>query len=125
MRNVFDQYSQPENRLTHALGVCLNEDRALLREFLAWIDVRPPKSPHALLVEEQRLPGDEDERDSRGEVTDEREAERRGRPDLVIHGGAARVAPSGGDEVQPATRAPSRTSGQIRAKGRGAPLRWP
>src|SRR5207245_176665 len=32
----FDQYDQPENRLTHALAVCLYEDRGLLQEFLAW-----------------------------------------------------------------------------------------
>ncbi len=34
MRNVFDQYGQPENRLTHALATCLHEDRAFLGEFL-------------------------------------------------------------------------------------------
>ena len=34
MRNVFDQYSQPENRLTHALMTALHEDRGLLALFL-------------------------------------------------------------------------------------------
>ena len=37
MRNLFDQYDQPENRLSHALAVCLNEDRRLLTKFLAWM----------------------------------------------------------------------------------------
>lgn len=34
MRNLFDQYSQPENRLTHALMTALHEDRGLLALFL-------------------------------------------------------------------------------------------
>ena len=42
MRNLFDQYDQPENRLSHALAVCLHEDRTLLRGFLAWIGAKPP-----------------------------------------------------------------------------------
>ena len=36
MRNIFDQYSHPENRLTHALASCLAEDRKLLRRFVGW-----------------------------------------------------------------------------------------
>jgi hypothetical protein len=27
MRNIFDQYAQPENRVTHALMTALDEDR--------------------------------------------------------------------------------------------------
>ena len=34
MRNVFDQYSQAENRLTHALFSALDQDRKMLGEFL-------------------------------------------------------------------------------------------
>ena len=34
IRNVFDQYDQPENKLTHSLMSCLNEDRELLKNFL-------------------------------------------------------------------------------------------
>jgi len=34
MRNVFDQYDQPENRVTHALLSCLGNDRKLIRPFL-------------------------------------------------------------------------------------------
>lgn len=77
MRNLFDQYSQQENRLTHALAVCLDEDRKLLRDFLRWIGVRPPIRADALEIVEQGVPGD---------VPDsEDEVERRGLPDVVIH----------------------------------------
>ncbi len=81
MRNLFDQYSQPENRLTHALAICLDEDRTLLRDFLRWIDVDPAARPGVLQIVEQNLPGEPPET--------EEEAERRGLPDLVIHDNAA------------------------------------
>lgn len=62
MRTLFDQYTHPENRLTHALASCLAEDPALLASFLRWLGVTPPRG--ALLhVIEQRLPGDVEERD--------------------------------------------------------------
>lgn len=78
MRNIFDQYEQPENRLSHALAVCLNEDRDLLRAFLRWIDCRPPQGALSrLVVVEQRLPGDPPEIELDGE--------QRGLPDIVIH----------------------------------------
>jgi hypothetical protein len=76
VRNIFDQYNQQENRLTHALAVCLNEDRALLRRFLARVAARPPEGAR-LVLGEQALPGDAPE-------TDEH-AERKGLPDIVIH----------------------------------------
>ena len=81
MRNLFDQYDQPENRLSHALAVCLHEDRALLGDLLSWIGVRPPARAARLLVTEQRLPGDPPDT--------EEQAERRGLPDIVIHDDAA------------------------------------
>lgn len=56
MRNVFDQYSQPENRLTHALGTVLHEDDAALRFFLDFIGITPPVGKR-LVVHEQSLPG--------------------------------------------------------------------
>ena len=31
MRNLFDQYDEPENRLSHALAICLHEDRTALK----------------------------------------------------------------------------------------------
>jgi len=80
MRNVFDQYNQPENRLSHALAVCLHEDRALLRRFLVWVGVKPPTRAQALILAEQSLPGDAPET--------EEEVERKGLPDIVIHDGA-------------------------------------
>lgn len=77
VRNLFDQYSQPENRLSHALAVCLDEDRRLLQEFLAWAGVQSPARVRDLLIVEQSLPGDPPE--------SELEAERIGLPDIVVH----------------------------------------
>lgn len=77
MRNLFDQYSQPENRLSHALAVCLDEDRALMQGFLAWVGVRSPVRAKDLLIVEQSLPGDPPE--------SETETERKGLPDIVVH----------------------------------------
>jgi hypothetical protein len=81
MRNLFDQYDQPENRLSHALAVSLYEDRALLRRFIDWIDVKPPERAKALVIVEQSLPGDVPQ--------SEEQAERKGLPDIVIHDDAA------------------------------------
>jgi hypothetical protein len=61
MRALFDQYVHPENRLTHALVASLAEDPALLRSFLRWLDVAPPRG-EALHIVEQRLPGETDDR---------------------------------------------------------------
>ena len=59
MRNLFDQYDQPENRLSHALAVCLHEDRVLLHDFLSsWIGIEPPRKSAELVVVEQSLPGE-------------------------------------------------------------------
>ena len=46
MRNVFDQYDQPENKLTHALFCALNNDRKLIVPFLRWLGIaeHPPAS---------------------------------------------------------------------------------
>ena len=61
MRCLFDQYVHPENRLTHALVASLAEDPSLLRSFLRWLDVAPPRGEPLHLVE-QRLPGETDDR---------------------------------------------------------------
>lgn len=37
MRNLFDQFSQNENKLTHALVSALHEDRVLLKAFVRWV----------------------------------------------------------------------------------------
>jgi hypothetical protein len=62
IRNIFDQYAQPENRLTHALVQVLARDEILAREFLArfvpGLKV-PPK--HELCFSCQRFPEQEAE----------------------------------------------------------------
>jgi hypothetical protein len=74
LRNIFDQYSQPENRVTHALMTAINEDRKLLGWFLReLVKVKAPAEPQALLVLEQQYPGEEE--------PGEEEIERRGIPD--------------------------------------------
>jgi hypothetical protein len=73
MRNLFDQYNHPENRLTHALVSSLANDPLLLSNFIRW--ATGGKSPSSkLTVVEQVLPGEEEPRN-------EEEAERRGLPD--------------------------------------------
>ncbi len=75
MRNIFDQYSQSENRVTHALMTALNEDRKLLAFFLReLVKVNAPTDPSKLLVLEQKYP-DKDEEPSEDDL------ERRGIPD--------------------------------------------
>lgn len=74
MRNIFDQYSQPENRVTHALLTALNEDRVLLSRFLKQlVKIRPPSDSKSLTILEQQYPGEPEQ--------EEDEAERRGIPD--------------------------------------------
>jgi hypothetical protein len=77
MRNIFDQYKHPENRLTHSLIVSLNQDRKLLKDFL--ISFGPEKVPpvQTLRIIGQGLPGST-------ETNDEEQAEKRGLPDAVI-----------------------------------------
>jgi len=79
MRNLFDQYSHPENRLTHALLSCLSRDRRQLQRFTSWA-VGESHSAKLLEVLEQSLPG---------ETIDlsEEDAERRGLPDGCISDG--------------------------------------
>jgi hypothetical protein len=78
MRNIFDQYTQPENRVTHALMTVLDEDRALLGLFLQeLVRVKPPINPRKLSVLEQQYPGEEE--------PSEEELEQRGIPDGWIY----------------------------------------
>jgi hypothetical protein len=79
VRNIFDQYSQPENRLTHALLASLAEDRRLLRSVVLWACGRKEKMAK-LRVLEQSLPGEPLD-------LSEEEAERRGLPDGCITDG--------------------------------------
>lgn len=80
MRNPFDQYQQPENRLTHALLTCLSMETRLLSRFVGWATRESP--PHGRLeVLEQSLPGIE-------EGPSEDELEGRGLPDGCICDGS-------------------------------------
>jgi len=77
MRNIFNQYTQPENRVTHALMTALNEDRQLLGLFLReLVKVKAPTPPSKLSVLEQQYPS----RDAI-EPAETDEAQRRGIPD--------------------------------------------
>lgn len=78
MRNIFDQYTQPENRVTHALMTALDEDRTLFGLFLQeLVKVKAPVNPRKLSVLEQQYPGEEE--------PSEDELERRGIPDGWIY----------------------------------------
>lgn len=77
MRNLFDQYSQPENRLTHALLSCLDRDRAMLQRFVKWTAGRNVKG-RDLGILEQSLPGE------RPDISED-ESERRGLPDGCVY----------------------------------------
>jgi len=78
MRNVFDQYSQPENRITHALMTALHEDPALLRAFLKDVAGVEPKANAALQVHQQTYPGSLEGEPAEGEP------ERKGIPDAWV-----------------------------------------
>ncbi|HUG20047.1 MAG TPA: hypothetical protein VMM56_13770, partial [Planctomycetaceae bacterium] len=54
---MFDQYDQPENKLTHALVMTLTHDRKLLRPFLDFLDIREIPSINTLSIIEQQIPG--------------------------------------------------------------------
>lgn len=80
MRNVFNQYDQTENRVTHALLTVLNEDRVLLGHFLKQlVRVSPPVRAQRLSLLSQRYPGDGAAHEE--EEGEEFEAARRGIPD--------------------------------------------
>src|SRR5262245_41416689 len=77
LRNLYDQYSQAENRVTHALLSALNEDRRLLRLFLReLVKTKAPGDARKLVLLEQQYPGEDE--------PSEEELERRGVPDAWI-----------------------------------------
>lgn len=77
MRNVFDQYNQVENKVTHALFCALNEDRGLLRSFLCdFSRIALPTDISGLNITVQKLPGQH-------EISED-EFERAGIPDAWI-----------------------------------------
>lgn len=77
MRHLFDQYSQPENRLTHALVCSLANDPVLLKRFVHWATGQKAPSSQLSIVE-QTLPGQE-------EPLQEDQERRRGLPDGWIY----------------------------------------
>lgn len=58
MRNVFDQYDQPENRLTHALFCVLTRESTLVVPFLKWLGVSDHPPPKLIRVAQQSVPGE-------------------------------------------------------------------
>jgi hypothetical protein len=61
LRNIFDQYVQSENRVTHALMTALQEDRKLLGLFLReLVGVKPPCRASELTVIEQQYPDEQE-----------------------------------------------------------------
>ena len=75
MRNVFDQYTQPENKVTHALATALHEDKTLLNDFIK-IFGHKGCLKSSLEVVEQQIPGE-------AEITEDA-YEERGLPDAWI-----------------------------------------
>lgn len=59
MRNVFDQYEQPENRLTHALVCTLSNETKLIRPFLKWLKVGEVPHLKSIHIGIQQSPGKE------------------------------------------------------------------
>lgn len=59
MRNVFDQYDQPENKLMHALMVTLANDKKLVRPFLELVGVKRVPALKNIELGLQRVPGQE------------------------------------------------------------------
>jgi len=76
LRNIFDQYEQPENRLTHALATVLEQDRVILLAFLKWLGVSETPKQTRLAITQQQVPGS---------LLDEAEGlQQKGLPDLAI-----------------------------------------
>ena len=72
MRNIFDQYDQQENRLTHALICTLTNDKKLIPPFLRWLkctNIPPLKNIH---IGQQQSPGREAkvEKEGAGSIPD-------------------------------------------------------
>ncbi|MDA9707981.1 PD-(D/E)XK nuclease family protein [Alphaproteobacteria bacterium] len=77
MKNIFDQYTQPENKLTHSLVSCLYEDKKLLNSFLKYFCKSFFNNLTNIEIEEQTLPNDQ--------YTTEDEEDSKGLPDAVIY----------------------------------------
>ncbi len=76
MRNIFDQYNQPENRLTHALYCTLRNDPELVIPFLKWLGFTKLPAAKDIQIVEQQIPGTR---------TGSDESEGDGLPDLCLY----------------------------------------
>ncbi|WP_168164282.1 PD-(D/E)XK nuclease family protein [Pirellula sp. SH-Sr6A] len=76
MRNIFDQYEQPENRLTHALATVLGQSPKLLVDFLKWLGISEIPKASLLAISQQQVPG--------VQLEDVDEEHQKGLPDLAI-----------------------------------------
>ncbi|MEM1210362.1 MAG: hypothetical protein AAGI54_13955 [Planctomycetota bacterium] len=76
MRNIFDQYTQPENKLTHALACTLASDDLLCRKFISWTARKAPPRRQTLKIVQQQVPG---------KATSGNELNSRGLPDACIY----------------------------------------
>jgi len=76
-RNLFDQYEQPENRLTHALASTLYNDPKLLRKFVLWNSLNRPANLKKLHIIEQQIPGES--------IQDDNDKSKKGLPDAWIY----------------------------------------
>ena len=57
MRNIFDQYDQPENKLTHALFCSLHHDCKLIAPLLKWLGITAHPPAGKMKVAQQSIPG--------------------------------------------------------------------
>ncbi len=77
MRNLFDQYDQPENKLTHALVCTLQSDPKLIRPFLKkCLRIRGDLPKRKIQIVEQQVPG---------ESVSGNESESKGLPDACFY----------------------------------------
>jgi hypothetical protein len=77
VRNLFDQYDQPENKLTHALVCTLQSDPKLIRPFLKkCLRVRGDFPKRKIQIVEQQVPG---------ESVSGNESESKGLPDACFY----------------------------------------
>ena len=77
MRNIFDQYNQPKNKLTHSLASSLYEDKKLLESFLKTFCKNFFKNTSDLKIEQQTVPGQISK--------DIDEKQKKGLPDAIIY----------------------------------------
>ncbi|MCA9052620.1 MAG: hypothetical protein KDA75_02230 [Planctomycetaceae bacterium] len=77
VRNIFDQYELPENRLTHALMTVLNRDPSLLVPFLKWLGIDDVPKSRALRLTQQQVPGTV--------LDDADDIEQKGLPDAAVY----------------------------------------